>query len=287
MTRRTLLQSLAAAPLLAEERKFRISLAEWSIHKAIQKRELVNLDFPRVARQFSIDGLEFVNTLWAAPTAGYLRQLKSAMQKEGTQGVLIMCDEEGAMGHSVAAERRKAAQNHFKWVDYAAELGCHSIRANMYPEPGKQPATPAGIDVFLGYSADSFAYLCEYAKGHGLNVIIENHGGLSSNADILVRLMKMVNLSNFGVLPDFGNFPEDVDRYAAVEKMMPYAKGVSFKCYDFDPSGKETKLDLDRLMKIALDAGYHNWVGIEYEGDRMSEMEGIAAAKKFLDRLLS
>lgn len=287
MTRRSLLHSLAAAPLFAAGQKFRISLAEWSIHKAIQKRELVNLDFPRIARQFSIDGLEFVNTLWAAPTAGYLRQLKSAMKKEGVQGVLIMCDEEGEMGHSVAAERRKAAQNHFKWIDYAAELGCHSIRANMYPERGKSPKTPAEIDAFLGYCADSFAYLCDYAKGRGLNVIIENHGGVSSDPRVLVRLMKTVNLPNFGVLPDFGNFAEGADIYGAIQQMMPYAKGVSFKCFDFGPGGKDTTLDLDRLMKIVLDAGYHNWVGIEYEGDRMPEMEGIAAAKRFLDRLLA
>src|ERR1700741_3398663 len=114
MTRRTLLRTLAAAPLFADGRKFRISLAEWSIHKAIQKRELTNLDFPRIARQFSIEGIEFVNTLWGSPTAGYVRQLKAAMKKEGTQGVMIMCDDEGEMGHSVAADRRKAAQNHFK-----------------------------------------------------------------------------------------------------------------------------------------------------------------------------
>ena len=127
--------------------------------------------------------------------------------------------------------------------------------------------------------------LCDYAKGHGLNVIIENRGGLSSNADILVRLMKMVNLPNFGVLPDFGNFDDHQDRYEAIAKMMPYAKGVSFKCFDFGPDVKDTVIDLDRLMKIVLDAGYHNWVGIEYEGERMPEMDGIAGGKKFLDKL--
>src|SRR5882724_11029279 len=167
MTRRALLQSLAAAPLFAAAPKFKISLAEWSIHKAIQKRELTNLDFPRIARQFSIDGLEFVNTLWGSPTAGYIRQLKAAMKKEGTQGVLIMCDDEGEMGHSVAAERRKAAQNHFKWVDYAAELGCHAIRVNMYSERGKTPKTPAEIDAFIGWCAESFTTLCDYGKSHG------------------------------------------------------------------------------------------------------------------------
>lgn len=294
MRRRTLLQAMSAGlpfagaqvHAAAPEPKFRISLAEWSIHRAIQSRMLVNLDFPRVAReQFGIEGLEFVNALWGSPTQDYIQQLKKNMHDTGTHGVLIMCDGEGAMGHSDKAARRKAAENHFKWVDYAAELGCHSIRTNMRSD--KEPKTPAEIDAFLGYCADSFAHLLEYAKGRGLNVIIENHGGLSSQPDIVVRLMKMVNLPNFGVLPDFGNFYPPIDRYEAVQKMMPYAKGVSFKCYDFGPDGKETKLDMDRLMKIVLDAGYHNWVGIEFEGERLSEFEGVQAAKRYLDGLLA
>ena len=293
MNRRNFLKTAGAlaAPLAASASqagsspKFRISLAEWSIHRLIRSNKVSNLDFPRVAReQFGIEGLEFVNQLWEAPTQDYLARLKKNMADHGSKGVLLMCDGEGQMGHSDAATRRKAAENHFKWVDYAAELGCHSIRTNMYP--AKPPVTPEEISAFLDYCADSFNRLSEYAKGRGLNVIIENHGGVSSDPDVVVRLMQKVNLPNFGVLPDFGNFPKTADRYEAVRKLMPYAKGVSFKCYDFGPDGAETTLDMDRLMKIVFDAGYHNWVGIEYEGERMTEYEGVTAAKKYLDRLL-
>ena len=281
------LAGLSAGSALARASggKFKISLAEWSLHKAIGSRLMTNLEFPRIAReQFGIEGLEFVNEMWEAPSADYIRALKSNMRKSGTVGVLIMCDGEGLMGHSNKADRMKAAQNHYKWVDIAAELGCHSIRTNMYPD--KQPRTPAEIDAFLGCCADSFTNLCEYAKGRNINVIIENHGGISSDAGVLVRLMKKVNLPNFGTLPDFGNFPKEFDRYESVRKMMAYAKGVSFKCMDFGPDGNETTIDMNRMMKVVLDAGWNGFVGIEYEGSRLTEFEGVQAGKRFLDRLL-
>ncbi|MEO8025776.1 MAG: sugar phosphate isomerase/epimerase family protein [Bryobacteraceae bacterium] len=290
MNRRSALQSLAAAALAplavsAANTRFKISLAEWSIHKAIQKRTLTNLDFPKVAHDFGIEGLEFVNQLWGAPTQSYLASLKKRMTDNGCKGVLIMCDDEGAMGHSNKAARMKAVDNHIKWLDSAAELGCHSIRVNMYPD--KEPKTPAEIDAFIGYCAESFTKLCGLAKDRGLNVIIENHGGVSSEADVLVKLMKAVNLPNFGLLPDFGNFYGKQDRFESVRKMLPYAKGVSFKCFDFGPNGKETRFDMDKMMKIVIDSKYSGYVGIEYEGDRTPEMEGIAAGKKYLDKLFA
>jgi sugar phosphate isomerase/epimerase len=293
MTRRHLFALPALASLrpgssvAAGDPKFRISLAEWSLHKAIQSRLITNLDFPRIAREhFGIEGLEFVNGLWEAPTADYLRRLKANMNKTGTKAVLIMVDGEGMMGHSDRATRMKAADNHHKWVDIAADLGCHSIRTNMYPGE-KQPATEGEISEFLKHCAESFTALCGYAAPRKINVIIENHGGISSNPDVVVRLMKIVNLPNFGTLPDFGNFPKEIDKYDAVRKLMAHAKGASFKCYDFGPDGNETEIDMVRMMKIVNDAGYHSWVGIEYEGSRLTEFEGIAAAKRFLDRQLS
>jgi L-ribulose-5-phosphate 3-epimerase len=285
MRRRSFLGTLAAVPALAAPgKRFQISLAQWSVHRAIGSGMITNLEFPRIAReQFGIDGLEFVNQLWMAPTQDYLRRLKGAMDKSGTKGVLIMCDGEGLMGHSDRGQRMRAATNHRKWVDIAAELGCGSIRTNMYSDV--KPAGPAEIDTVLSYCAESFNNLCGYAKAKNINVIIENHGGISSDPDVVVRLMKQVDLPNFGTLPDFGNFPKEVDRYEAVRKLMPFAKGVSFKCYDFAPDGNETTIDVAKMMKIVADAGYTGYVGIEYEGNRLSEFEGIAAAKRLLDRL--
>ncbi len=295
MNRRNFLKNTALLPGLAALRtpanaqqggaKFRISVAEWSSHRAIGSRMITNLDFPRIAReQFGIEGLEFVNGLWEAPTQDYLQRLKRNMKNTGTTGVLLMCDGEGMMGHSDRATRMKAATNHRKWVDIAAELGCHSIRTNMYPD--KQPTTPTEIDAFLKNCSESFRAICEYARPQNVNVIIENHGGISSNPDVVVRLMKMVDLPNFGTLPDFGNFPKELDRYEAVGKLMPFAKGASFKCYDFTPEARETTIDMDRMMNVVTGAGYHNWVGIEYEGNRLSEFEGIQAGKRCLERVL-
>ncbi|MBM3726666.1 MAG: sugar phosphate isomerase/epimerase [Acidobacteria bacterium] len=266
--------------------KFRISLAQWSVHKAIRSRLMTNLDFPRIAReQFGIEGLEFVNTLWESPTAGYVQRLKVNMNATGTKAVLIMCDDEGYMGAVDKAERLRAADNHRKWVDITAEIGGHAIRTNMYPGRA-EPRTPAEVDAFLGRCEESFHRLCEYAKGAAVNVIIENHGGISSDADVVVRLMNQVNRPNFGTLPDFGNFPPGVDKYEAVRKLMAFAKGVSLKCFQFGPDGNDTTIDLARMMKIVLDHGYRGYVGIEFEGEKSSEFEGIQSAKRFLDRLL-
>jgi len=282
LTRRHTLKSMFAAPLAAAYAaptgRFKVSLAEWSIHKAIMARKLTNLDFPRVAKENNCEGLEFVNGLWAAPTAGYIRNLKKAMNDTGTKPVLMMVDDEGMMGHSDKKEAMKAVHNHLKWVDIAAETGCHTLRTNMYPD--KQPTTPAEIDAFLANCAETFTKLCEYAKGMGLNIVIENHGGISSNPNVVVALMKKVNLPNFGTLPDFGNFPKDIDRYEAVAKLMPYAKGVSFKCYLEGPDGAETRYDIPKMFKVIEESKYSGYVGIEYEGNKLDEIEGIKVARE-------
>jgi L-ribulose-5-phosphate 3-epimerase len=265
--------------------RFRLSLAEWSIHRAIQQGRLTNLDFPRIARESGCDGLEFVNGLWAAPTAGYLRRIKQQMQKHNVQPVLIMVDDEGMMGHSDRAERLKAADNHRKWVDAAADLGCHSIRTNMYPD--KQPKTPAEIEAFLGCCAESFNRLLDYAAQAKINVIIENHGGVSSDPDVVIALMKKVNRPNFGTLPDFGNFPEGVDKVQAVARLLPYAKGASYKCYFEGPDNTETRYDLPGMFQALAASPYSGFVGIEYEGNTLSELDGIKTAREALVKLAS
>jgi sugar phosphate isomerase/epimerase len=265
---------------------FKISLAEWSLHRAIRGNMMTNMDFPRIAkRQFGIEGLEFVNQLWGAPTSRYISQLKKRIEDEGTTAVLIMVDGEGNTGSPVAADRKKTVENHQKWLDAAAELGCTAIRTNMYAP--KNPTTPSEVDEFLKNCSESFAMMCDAAKNTGnLNVTIENHGGASSNPEIVVRLMKMVQKPNLGTLPDFGNFPKGMDKYQAVGKLMPYAKAVSYKCYDFDANDNETNIDVPKMMKVVTDAGYSSWVGIEYEGRKMTEFEGIQAAKRSLLKLL-
>ncbi|MFZ5926125.1 MAG: sugar phosphate isomerase/epimerase family protein [Acidobacteriota bacterium] len=283
ITRRTLFSSLAAAPLAAAapaSGRFKVSLAEWSIHRLIQQGKATNMDFPRIARDNDCEGLEFVNTLWASPTAGYIARLKKRMVETGTKPVLIMVDDEGQLGHSDPAARRKAVRNHHKWVDIAAELGCHSIRTNMHSDI--TPKSPAENETVLGYCADSFRSLCEYARQAGISILIENHWGLSSDPDAVVALVKKVNLPNFGTLPDFGNFPPEIDKYQAVAKLAAYAKGMSFKCYFEGPDAAEDKYDFQRMMKVVEDSKYSGYIGIEYEGRKLGELEGIARARKLL-----
>jgi L-ribulose-5-phosphate 3-epimerase len=266
--------------------KFKISLAGWSLHKAIYGNLVKLLDFPRIARQtFGLDAVELVNTLFEVPTQDYVSRLKKNAENENVKILLIMCDDEGALAHQSKAERMKSVQNHHKWVDIAAELGCHSIRVNMRGEEKGTAGNPKAVDDFVSRSIDAFTALAQYAAKSNINVIIENHGGLSSNADVLVRVMKSVNLPNFGTLPDFGNFDKDQDRYESIRKLMPYAKGASGKFFDFDASGNETTIDYDRMMEIVLeDSKFKGYIDIEYEGERLSEYEGIIASKRLLER---
>ena len=283
LSRRSFLSSLAAAPLAAAAPapgRFKVSLAEWSIHRLIFQGKATNLDFPRIARDNGCEGLEFVNTLWGSPTAGYIARLKKHMAETDTKAVLIMVDDEGQLGHSDPATRRKAVKNHHKWVDIAAELGCHSIRTNMHSDV--TPKTPAENEKVLGYCADSFTALCEYARQANISILIENHWGLSSDPDAVVALMKKVNLPNFGTLPDFGNFPPEINKYEAVAKLAPYARGMSFKCYFEGPDGNEDRYDFGRMMQVVEASKYSGYIGIEYEGNKFGELEGIARARKLL-----
>jgi len=255
---------------------FDISLAAWSMHRLFLAKQIDQLGMVDMTAQLGIGGFEMVNTFFPSPQYAYLKQLRQRAEDQDVRLLLIMCDGEGSMAGPEKAGRMQAAKNHHKWVDIAAVLGCHSIRCNTGAHPGDDGA--------LDRCAESFAALVEYADASGINVLIENHWGLSSEPDWLMALMERVSHPRFGTLPDFGNFPDEIDRYDAVRRMMPRAIAVSAKCYDFDDAGAETKIDFDQMMRIVSEAGYNGYVGIEYEGERLPEREGILACKKLLER---
>lgn len=262
----------AKAPL------FKISLAEWSLHKAIGAGKLDNLDFPAYTKKCGIDAVEYVNQFFKdkARDEKYLTELKKRCSDEGVTSVLIMCDGEGNLGDPDDAKRTEAVENHHKWVDAAKFLGCHSVRVNAHSE--------GTFEEQGKLAADGLRRLSEYAAPHKINVIVENHGGLSSNGEWLAGVMKAVDLPNCGTLPDFGNFHE-YDRYKGCEELMPFAKGVSAKSHEFNAAGDEVRTDYFKMMKIVLDAGYHGYVGIEWEGDAPDEHEGIMLTKRLLERV--
>lgn len=269
----------ASTSAAADPKPLRISLAQWSLHKSLFAGAVKPLDFPAVAaRDYGIRGVEYVNSFYKdlIGKEGFAEDLRRRCSDAGVTSVLIMCDGEGALGDPSDAKRAKSVDNHRKWLDLAKHLGCHSIRVNAQSDGER--AEQARL------SADGLRRLAEAAKPLGLNVIVENHGGLSSHGDWLAGVMKAVGMDNCGTLPDFGNFYE-YDRYQGVEDLMPFAKAVSAKSYDFDAQGNETKIDYPRMLGLVRAAGYSGWVGIEYEGGRLSEPDGIKATKELLARL--
>ncbi len=306
-------QQASAGPAIdAGELFFSISLAQWSLNRSqfgksrdlgweyfrdqlqsnpdnLLQGELKPLDFPLVAKNdYGIDAVEYVNTFFfdKAENMEFLSDLKSRCDGEGVKSLLIMCDAEGNLGDIDDDQRSKAVENHYKWVDAAKYLGCHSIRVNA--------AGSGTMDEIKQTAIDGLGRLSEYGAQNQINIIVENHGGYSSDANWLSEVISSVGNDYCGTLPDFGNFciergeegcANEYDRYKGMEQLMPYAKGVSAKSHEFDENGNEVHSDFKRIMQIVKDAGYTGYVGIEYEGNTLSEKEGILATKALLEKV--
>jgi len=257
----------------------KISLAEWSLHRALQSKKMSNLDFPRVAKtQYNIDAIEYVSVFFdnKAEDTTYLSKLKAECAKYGVKSVLIMVDGEGKLGDTNDVARQQAVENHYKWVFAAKFLGCHSIRVNAIGDGDSALVKIAAID--------GLSKLAKYAAAFKINVIVENHWGYSSQGNWLSDVMKKANQPNLGTLPDFGNF-DTYDRYQGVADMLPFAKDVSAKSYNFDANGFETKIDYPRMINLLIDHNYSGYVGVEYEGEILSEKDGINATIALLNKL--
>jgi sugar phosphate isomerase/epimerase len=281
----------------AKDPRFKISLAQWSLHNTLNEKKLDHLDFPKKAVEaFGIYGVEYVNQFFKdkATDSSYLAEMNKRAKDLGVTQLLIMIDGEGGLAEPDDVKRKEAVINHHKWVDAAKTLGCHSIRVNAFGTSDDPVALHKA-------AVDGLGSLTSYAQPIGINVIVENHGGYSSDGQWLSGVMKEINMANCGTLPDFGNFcirrrdgdqwespcVVDYDRYKGVEEMMPYAKAVSAKSYDFDDMGNETSIDYARMMDIVKQSSYSGYLGIEYEGTRLSEDEGILATNKLLERLIA
>lgn len=290
---------------------FKISLAQWSLHNSffgerpdwrefnrllqespdsILNGELDPANFPSIAAGYGINSIELVNTFYfdKAKNTEYWDAFLKQCEENNVSVGLIMCDALGNLGDSDEAARMKAVENHYQWVDAAKYLGAHSIRVNA--------AGQGTAEEVAANAVDGLSKLGKYGAEKGINIIVENHGGYSSNGDWLSGVMKEVNMDNVGTLPDFGNFciertaegcANEYDRYKGTEQLMPYAKGVSAKSNDFDENGNEIHTDYLKMMKIVKDSGFRGYVGIEYEGSELSEDEGIKATKALLERVFS
>jgi len=265
---------------------FKISLAEWSLHRALQSKKIDHLDFISLTKtEFGLDAVEYVNSFFfdKAQDQNYLNKMKVRASDHGVKSLLIMCDNEGNLGDPDRSKRNKAVENHYKWAEAAKFLDCHSIRVNARSD------NSLSYQEQMDLAADGLSKLIEFCNKMDLNTIVENHGGLSSNGAWLSSLMKKINHPRAGTLPDFGNFlinnDEWYDRYKGVNELMPFAKAVSAKSHEFDSNGNEVRTDYKKMMEIVLDAGYNGYVGIEYEGDKHSEYEGIHLTSKLLKKI--
>ena len=263
---------------------FKISLAEWSLHRMLFSGKLDHLDFCLFAKkQFDINAVEYVNSFFfdKAEDVSYLKEMKKRADDIGVISLIIMCDNEGALGDPDKKARNKAVENHYKWMEAARYLGCHSIRVNARSEGNY-------VDQ-IALAADGLRKLTEYGEKIEINTIVENHGGLSSNGKWLVSVMNEVNHPMCGTLPDFGNFKikdgEWYDRYLGVKELMPFAKAVSAKSHSFDSKGNEIHTDFNKMVDIVLSAGYDGYIGIEYEGSELEEVDGIIMTKSLMERV--
>ena len=277
---------------------FKLSLAQWSMHRMILQGEIDPYQFAAKAKTWGFEGLEYVSALYkselepagysAEAMQGFVSRCNAEAAKYGLENLLIMVDGEGNLATPDAVARSQAIANHYKWVDAARAMGCHSIRVNLWGSD--DPAQWASASV------DSLTRLCIYARHKDINVLVENHGGLSSNARMLAGVIQEVGMANCGTLPDFGNFcmrkndPEDwgsgcakmYDRYKGVKELMPYARAVSAKSYNFDAQGDETEIDFTRMLSLIKAAGYTGYIGVEYEGNVLKEEAGILATRDLL-----
>lgn len=290
-----MLSKAAIANRIAAAGWFEISLAEWSFHKALFAKKMTNLDFPVISKkEFGINVVEYVNAFFKdkAENTSYLNQLLQRCKDNGVKNHLIMIDDEGDLANLNDKIRKKAIENHYKWVGAAKYLGCATIRVNARGEGPEQEVQKAAID--------GIGRLGEYAAKENINVIVENHGGNSSNGQWMLGVLKGINKPNVGMLPDLGNFCikreeskegygkclEEYDKYKGVEELMPFAKGVSAKTMEFDENGNCIETDYDRMMKIIKDSGFKGYIGIEHEGENTSEEEGVRKTKAILEKYL-
>lgn len=268
---------------------FGISLAQWSLHRAFYANPgswnyLDTKRFAAIAKEkFGISAVEYVNRFYVDQVRDetYLKEMRTISDDSGVQSLLIMCDDQGRLGDPDEGARAAAVEGHYQWADMAAQLGCRALRVNANSE--------GEFEEQQKLAADGLRQLAEYTKQYDIAVIVENHGGISSNAAWLAGVMERADHEYVGTLPDFGNFKiseeEQYDPYVGVSELMPWARGVSAKAFDFDGDGNETNYDYMRMMKIVLDAGYRGFVGIEYEGDDLSEEEGIKTTLALLERV--
>jgi len=281
--------ALASTPLIASsfhEKALQISLAQWSLHRSFQKGSLDPVDFASIAMEkYEIDAVEFVNGFYSekAKDESFWNKMKARSDAAGVRNLVLMVDDEGDLGVAAEKERHQSVENHYKWVHAAKLLGCHSMRVNAFGDSDRE--------IFRMATMDGMSRLADYAAELNINIVIENHGLFSSDASLIAGIIKELNRPNFGnwcLSAKWGTTQGDCDsvydRYKGVAELLPYARAVSAKSYNFDENGEDRKIDYYKMMKIVKDSAYSGHIGIEYEGMEKSEHEGILITKELMKK---
>ena len=278
------------------KQNYGISLAQWSLNKMIKTEKTLNpINFAQKAKELGFNAIEYVSTLYRRELekmniSELTKKLISNSKDYNIKNLLIMVDQEGDLSSSNSNEILQSIDKHKKWIEMANELGCHSVRVNLNGEDD--------IEKWKDNSIIGLTKLCEFADN--INIIVENHGGNSSNGKALAEVIRNVNLNNCGTLPDFGNFcikrskksssPKECDieydKYQGMRDLMPYAKAVSAKSYDFNEFGEETTIDFKKMMVIIRESKYEGFLGVEYEGKKLAEQKGIELTKKLIEKYI-
>jgi hydroxypyruvate isomerase len=301
MKRRTFIRNsalgtaaLASMPVMVQchgGKTLKISLAQWSLHRSFWDGSLDPGDFASIAAEkYNFEAVEYVNGFYTehAGDEAFWKTMKERSDAAGVKNLVIMVDDEGDLGDASDTTRMQAVENHYKWVQAARLLGCHSMRVNAFGD--------ADREIYKQSIMDGMSRLADYAAQMDINVIIENHGLFSSDAALIAEIIEEVNRPNFGSFPDFGNWclsakwgstqgdcQREYDRYEGVAELLPYAKAVSAKSYNFNEEGEDTKIDYYRLMKLVKESDYNGYIGIEYEGTEKSEHEGILLTQELMN----
>jgi len=305
MKRRTFIRNsaigataLATTPLFANctrEKELKISLAQWSLHRSFRNGDLDPVDFASIAMEkYKIHAIEYVNGLY--PDKGsdesFWKEMKTRSADAGVKNLVLMVDDEGDLGAASEKKRLQSVENHYKWVNAAKLLACPTMRVNAFGDSDRE--------IYRMAIKDGMSRLADYAAESGINIVIENHGLFSSDAALIAEIIREVNRPNFGSFPDFGNWclsakwgttqgecDRVYDRYQGVSELLPFAKAVSAKSYNFNDKGEDTKIDYYKMMKIVKESDYKGYIGIEYEGMEKSEHEGILITKELMKKAWS
>lgn len=291
----TVLPGFSSLSAGINDQQLSISLAQWSLHRSFEKGTLDPSNFASIAsKDYGISAVEYVNGFYLKHSTdeAFWQQMNQKALDHDVTNLLIMVDSEGDLGNPSDKKRNTAVENHYKWIHAAKLMNCHSIRVNAFGQGSRKDLRNALID--------GLGKLTAYAAQQNINVLIENHGLHTSDAPFIKEIIEQVSSPYLGTLPDFGNWCTSVewgsiqndtckspfDLYDGVQTFLPYAKGVSAKSYDFDANGNETRIDYRRMIQLVKQAGFSGHIGIEYEGNQLSEPDGIRATYALLKKLI-